>query len=283
MTRRNLKGSRKLQVTLPDQTRFTGGVASGAANAGGSAGGAGSAKSAYQALYSNPSSFGTGEFGITGGSSGFVNTVSGTAAGTAAAGATGSQSGAAKLPMGATMGDGILAFAGTTDANGRGSFDAGFSPVQFNTVTTTIPGIPASGGSSKKDSSGGSTDPTFVTTVIPVSTGATGGTASGSGSFNINSGATGKLSYYGGTGSSTGKATNFGGGSSTATNALGSAGGLASGAGTGAASGGGTVTAMMIAGPYYTSDIVGTGNSNGNFNNVGSGIFGGSSNVLTIP
>jgi hypothetical protein len=263
MTHRHLKGSRKLQ--LPGfPTSFKGGSVSGFATGGGSAGGSGSVTGGD--VLGTETANGSGDFSVTGGSSGFVNTIYGDAQGSAAAGATGSQTGAVK----ATLGVGTVEFGGTTDANGAGSFGAGFSPVGFKAVTRTIPGTAIESQGSKK---GGSTLslPTTVTNFVPFSTGPTGGFGAGTGGININSGSTGTLMGIAtiGSGSSTGGATSFGGGSGTASNDFGSAGGLGSGAATGDAIGGGTTTLDQVNGMF-----TGLGTSNTNFNNAGSGSFG---------
>jgi hypothetical protein len=179
----------------------------------------------------------------------------------------------------------MLSFDGTTESSGMGSFGAGLSPVQFNTVVTEVPGTaiegtsgsPKSGGSS----GGGVSPPTFITTVVPVATGPTGGFGAGSGSFEIDSTTSGMLysdSDYGiAVGSSGGEATNFGGGSGSATNFLGSAGGLGSGTSSGYAEASG--------GTKYDSDygiFSGTGGATGGFSNMGLGFFG-KSQSLAFP
>jgi hypothetical protein len=177
---------------------------------------------------------------------------------------------------------GILSFDGTTESTGAGGFGAGLSPVQFNTVVTEVPGDPIPETFAKGDSTGGGVTPsTVIATVVPVSTGPTGGFGTGSGSLEIDSYTTGYLNNAAacslGAGSSGGEATNFGGGSATAANFFGSAGGLGSGAGIGAAAAAG-ITEMDVMNAIFT----GTGGATGNFNNQGSGIFG-TNGVLTFP
>jgi hypothetical protein len=279
MPRRNLKGSRKLQFGFPTgNPRFSGGIASGTSTGGGTATGTGSAAVATNTGITDAS--GNGEFTITSGSSGFVDTVYGSANGSSAAGGTGMQAGTAS----AMLGVGTISFDGNTASSGIGGFGAGFSPVQFNTVVTEIPGsaIPATSGSPKKGGTtgGGVSPPTFVTTVVPVSTGPTGGFGSGSGALNVESTTTGTLKggvTTIGTGSSGGAATNFGGGMGSASNIFGTAGGLGSGAGTGGAAATGNTKFDTTNGIF-----TGTGGATGNFNNQGSGIFG-TNGVLAFP
>jgi hypothetical protein len=275
MTRRNLKGSRKLQ-----NFSFLGGITSGIATGGGTATGVGSAQTMNETGISTATT--TGEFTTTSGASGFVDTIFGTAEGNAAGGATGSQLGAAS----AMLGVGLIKFDGTTSASGAGAFGAGFSPVAFNTITTEIPGsaIEASGGSSKGGGSagGGVSDPTFITTVVPVSTGPTGGFGLGSGGLGILTSTTGTLlgNTTVGAGSSVGAATTFGGGMGTSTNYFGTAGGLGSGAGSGAAAAVGTTMLDVIGGTFITA-----GTATGAFNNQGIGIFGASArdSIIAFP
>jgi hypothetical protein len=273
----HLKGSRKLQLPLG----FSGGIAQGTSISGGGATGSGSAS--VEALDDEGIADGSGggEFTSTSGSSGFIDTVFGSAQGSSAAGATGEQAGNVGIRIG---GMGSLSFDGTTESSGMGSFGAGLSPVQFNTVVTEIPGtaIEGTSGSPKKGgTTGGVSPPTFITTIVPVATGPTGGFGAGSGSFEIDSTTSGMLigdSDYGiGVGSSGGEATNFGGGSGSATNFLGSAGGLGSGASTGyAEASGGT--------KYDTENgiFTGTGGATGGFSNQGAGFFG-KSQSLAFP
>jgi hypothetical protein len=232
----------------------------------------------------SPDANGSGDFTTTSRSSGFVVTAFGTAQGSAAGGATGSQIGFAED----VYGIGTITFDGLTEASGAGTFGAGVSPVQFNTVTTTIPGVYALSGGSKKGGTNMISLPITVTNIVPVSTGPTGGFGTGNGVIDIISSSTGTLMHAmvaampmgaAGRGSSTGEATNLGGGSGTATNFFGSAGGLGSGAGTGAATAGG----FTIAFSDMTGTFTGAGSSNGNFNNVGFGLFGGNGGSLTFP
>jgi hypothetical protein len=276
MPRRYLKGSRKLQFPL----RFSGGQVSGTATGGGSATGSGSAELLDDGLVGVADGTGSGEFTTTSGSSGFVDTIYGSAVGSASGGGTGEQAGNVGITLG---GLGTLTFDGTTSSTGTGSFGAGFSPVQFNTVITEVPGSPIPETFAKGGSTGGGVSPsTFVTTVVPVSTGPTGGFGSGSGSLDIASTTTGTLMNSTaaggvGVGTSGGEATNFGGGSGSATNFFGTAGGLGSGAGTGAAAAAG-LTEMEATNGIFT----GTGGATSNFNNQGSGFFG-KSQTLTFP
>jgi hypothetical protein len=281
MTSRNLKGSRKLQFSFNSGSRFTGGITSGTSSAGGSATGSGSAETVDDGVVGVADGTGSGEFTSTSGSSGFIDTVFGSAQGSSAAGATGSQAGNVGITLG---GLGTLTFDGTTTSSGEGSFGAGLSPVQFNTVVTEVPGTAIPETSSKGGSTGGGVTPsTFITTVVPVSTGPTGGFGAGSGALDIASTTTGTLMTTGadnvasGVGSSGGEATNFGGGSGSATNFFGTAGGLGSGAGTGAAAAAG-ITEMDATNAIFT----GTGGATGNFNNQGSGVFG-ASQTLAFP
>ena len=157
--------------------------------------------------------------------------------------------------------------------------------MQFSTVVTEVPGtaIPETAGSPKKGGStgGGVTAPTFITTIVPVSTGPTGGFGAGSGSLDIASTTTGTLMTTGllaiGVGSSGGEATSFGGGSGSATNYFGTAGGLGSGASTSEGAAAGT-TSFEVTNGIFT----GTGGATANFNNQGSGMFG-SSQTLLFP
>jgi hypothetical protein len=121
---------------------------------------------------------GSGLFTSTSGSSGSIDTVFGAAEGSSAGGGTGTQAENVGITLG---GLGTLTFLGTTTSSGGGGFGAGFSPVQFNTVVTEVPGTPipfttTSFGGSKKGGTttttgGGVTPPTFTTTIVPVSTG----------------------------------------------------------------------------------------------------------------
>jgi hypothetical protein len=124
------------------------------------------------------------------GSSGRVDTIYGSAEGSAAGGATGSQAGTVLITAG---GLGTLKFDGTTTASGTGSFGAGFSPIQFNTVTTEIPGVAIVTLGSPKTGGNAISAPTFVTTVVPVSTGPTSGFGSGAGALSVVSTTTGTL------------------------------------------------------------------------------------------
>jgi len=263
--KRNLKGSRKLQ-----RLNFLGGTATGTATNGGSATGTGSGVTKAAGGIAN--SNGSGSFTNNGGATGFVDTVFGTADGDAAATSSGSQAGTAAVITDA----GTSKFAGTTTTNGAGSFGAGFSPVVFNTVITPGPLITTtSSGSSKK---GGSSTTTVlgpdIVTVIPTSTGPTGGFGEGSGAINLLSNSQGTAILGVSTGSITGAGASTGGGQGQATNFFGSAGGLGSGqiSGTDAAGGNSKLDAT---GASFT----GTGSASGSFANQGSGAFGTNSNV----
>jgi hypothetical protein len=288
MPHRYLKGSRKLgcRRELQSPLGFKGGTASGTATGGATATGVGSAQTRGEECFNVAvaDASGSGEFIITSGSSGFADTMFGSATGSAAGGGTGSQGGNVAIMMG---GAGTLAFDGTTTSSGTGDFGAGFSPVQFNTVVTEVPGspIPETFGSPKKGgSSGGFTPPTFVTTVIPVSTGPTGGFGSGSGALDIASTTTGTLiaetttGLSTGTGSSGGEATSFGGGMGSGTTFLGTAGGLGSGAATGAGATAGNTKNDQVGGIF-----AGASDATGNFGNQGSGNFGGRPTTLAFP
>jgi hypothetical protein len=144
----------------------------------------------------------------------------------------------------AVLGIGVIEFEGTTTFSGAGAFGAGLSPIQFQSVVTGVPGSAiAAFGSSKRGSSsggGGCNPSTFVTTLVPVQTGPTGGFGAGSGLLDIASTTTGMKMmgmFNGGAGSSVGTAANFGGGTEATTSLFGTAGGLGSGAGSGAATG----------------------------------------------
>jgi hypothetical protein len=272
MNRRNLKGSRKLQ-----NFSFPGGIVSGTATGGGIATGVGSAQTMNNTGITTAT--GTGAFTTTSGSSGFVDSALGLAEGNAAGGGTGNQLGAAS----AMLGIGTISFTGTTTSSGTGGFGAGFSPVAFDTVVTEIPGsaIPQQGSpkGGPKTGSFGFSDPTFVTTMVPVLTGPTGGFGSGIGVLGVSGTTTGTVlgNTTIGTGSSGGAATNFGGGMASATNLFGTAGGLGSGAGTGAAAAAGNTMLDLIGGTF-----TGVGGATGTFNNQGSGIFG-TNGVLAFP
>jgi hypothetical protein len=283
MTRRNLKGSRKLQ-----SFSFLGGIASGIATGGGTTTGIGSAQTMNETGISTAT--GTGEFTTTSGASGFVDSVFGVAEGNAAGGAAGSQLGT----VSAMLGVGTVTFDGTTTSSGNGGFGAGFSPVAFQTITTEIPGTaiaasasnnsPKGGGGNTGGGGGGVTPPTFITTVVPVSTGPTGGFGSGNGAIDIASTTTGTLTANAitetsiGTGSSVGEATSFGGGMGSATNYFGSAGGLGSGAATGSAATAGSTKFDIVNGIF-----TGASDATSNFSNQGSGIFGGRPTTLAFP
>jgi hypothetical protein len=278
---RNLKGSRKLQFGFPTGTRFGGGIATGTSAGGGTVNVAGDVKTTTNVGIAEAT--GTGDFTSNSGSSGFINTVFGSSIGSSAAGGTGSQNGIVDAMKAVT---GTAEFEGTTTTSGNGGFGAGFSPVQFNTVVTEVPGtaIPATFGSPKKGgTTGGGFNPsTFVTTVTPVSTGPTGGFGFGSGGLDIASTTTGTIKDDNtavaiGTGSITGGGTSFGGGMGTSTNFFGTAGGLGSGAGTIGATATGTSKDDQTNGIF-----TGTGGATGNFNNQGQGIFG-NSNVIAFP
>jgi hypothetical protein len=269
MTRTSyLKGSRKLQT-------FSGGIISGSSFGGGTALGSGSAMTGTVAgVVGVADATGSGEFTSTSGSSGFIDTVFGYAEGSSAAGGSGTQAGNVGITGG---GLGTLTFAGTTSASGNGGFGGGLSPVQFNTVVTEVPGTPipptSSGGSKKGGSTGGGvTPPTFITTVVPMSTGPTGGFGFGNGLLSIGSttGGTlmGNLTQIG-IGSSGGTANNFGGGMASATNYFGTAGGLGSGAGSGVVAAAGNTKFDMLNGIFLA-----TGGTDGSFTNQGSGLFG---------
>jgi hypothetical protein len=270
-THSNLKGSRNLQ-----NLRFSGGIIKGTANGGGSGTGSGDATTAGADPFSAISNgAGNGEFTTTSGSSAFIDTSLGQAAGSAAGGGTGKNGGSVGITTG---GIGTLKFDGTSSSSGTGGFGAGISPVQFNTVITEVPGspIPATFKSSKKggSSGGGVSPPTFITTIVPVSTGPTGGFGSGSGLLNIGSTTEGELisgdELTGvGVGASSGEATSFGGGMASAANFFGTAGGLGSGAGSSAAAAAGNTKNDQVGGLFS-----GVGGVDGSFSNVGSGTFG---------
>jgi hypothetical protein len=265
-TRRNLKGSRKLQLT-----QFTGGFISGVSNTGGTATGVGSATTKDPTNAADASSTGAANFMGTSGSSGFIRPTSGnglsggviitslgvqnaipapnqnSALGSANAGAQGSQAGAVSIANGGT---GTLKFDGTTAANGAGSFGGGFTPVGVNTVTA----------------------PDGTTSEQIFSQGATGGFAGGSGALSIAATTTGSLMGGNttiGAGLSGGTASNSGGGMAAGTNGLGSGGGTGFGTGMVSSSAAGTTKFDNSTGVF-----VGTGGVSGDFNNNGSGIFG---------
>jgi hypothetical protein len=255
---------------------FTGGFLMGTSTGGGTTTGTGSTTTVD--MGGSADATGGGSFNSNSGGSGYINSLFGMAMGSSAGGATGSQDGS----VSAVKGIGALSFDGTTTSSGTGGFGAGFSPVNFNAVTTEIPGtaIMVQGSPKKGGSFSGFSDPTFMTIYVPVSTGPTAGFGTGSGALNILSMTTGTLSgdmNTAGTGMSTGAATNFGGGQGTGINYFGQAGGLGSGTGTGAGTGAGN-TAMDTVGGMFT----GMGSAIGNFNNGGFGSFG-TNGALTFP
>jgi hypothetical protein len=205
-------------------------------------------------------------FTSAGVASGFVNTANGMAQGNAAGGATATQVGS----VSAMMGVGTLSFDGTTTSSGTGGFGAGFSPPRFNTYTTEVAGSVGSA-------------PTVITTIVPVSTGPTGGSGLGRGSFNIVSGTTGTLVGLtdSGTGSSVGTATTYGEGMGSATNYFGTAGARGYGAGSATAVAAGSTANNDPSQGFFTS----TGALNANFNNEASGYFGNNdrNSILTFP
>jgi hypothetical protein len=257
-----LKGSRKLIDTTPNCNRRNLQSARGAATGGATAVGSGSAETncEFDPIGDSGAS-GSGEFVITSGSSGFADTMFGSAVGSAASGATGSQNGKAEIVFG---GLGTLAFDGTTTSSGTGGFGADFSPVGFNSVTTEE-----------------------GTTVTPFSTGPTGGSGTGKGDLSIASKTTGMLMANInnndvppatiGTASSGGKATNVGGGMGSGSNLFGTAGGLGSGAATGAAASAGNTKLDVVNGIFS-----GLSEATGNFDNQGSGNFGGRPTTLAF-
>jgi hypothetical protein len=273
---------------------FTGGIISGTSNGGGSAKVTGSGETMTEETVvtdnvAEAGANGNADFTSTSGSSGFINTVFGSATGSSAGGATGEQIGSVGITDGGVS---LASFGGETTSSGAGGFGAGFSPVAFNTVVTEVPGspIPATFKSSKKggSSGGGVGPPTFITTVTPVSTGPTGGFGNGNGNLNIAGTTEGTLASISATvpvgkavGSISGKATNFGGGMASATNFFGTAGGLGSGAGTGAASGSGD-TSLALTPITDIGSFTGTGGATGNFDNSGSATFG-TPGTLFIP
>jgi hypothetical protein len=272
MTRRNLKGSRKLQTPLT----FSGGVITGIANGGGIATGLGGVTNTDPAFAGISNANGSGNFNSSSGATGFIMTIFGGAQGTASGGGFGSQLGTAA----ADTGLGTVSFDGTTTVNGLGGFSGGISPVDFKEVITTIPGDPGVTGGSKKKGNTGATPDTTVSNFVPFLTGPTGGVGFGNGLIDITSGSLGTImgaTATGGTGTSLGSGFNFGGGAITANNAFGMAGGLASGAGTGDATGGGTTTLDALNGMF-----TGLGTSIGNFNNQGGGFFGAPTGAMTI-
>jgi hypothetical protein len=226
---------------------------------------------------------GSGIFDSSGGSSGFINSSLGTAVGSSAGGASGDSVGTTANAAGTVAGLGTTKFAGSTIADGSGGFGGGLSPVGFNSVTTTIPGVAilgGRGGSKKGGSSGGGfTPPTTSTVVTPFSTGPTGGFGSGVGTLTISNTADGTVMGMEATGTSsvTGNAKTFGGGQGQSTNYFGSAGGLGSGVGTGAGTAGGTTKNDITNGIF-----AGVGTATGNFNNAGSGLFG-AAGALSFP
>jgi hypothetical protein len=248
-TSSNLKGTRKLQFfgfprPLTTSSPFSGGVISGSSTGKGSATGKGSSETMDAATYiAEGETGGSAKFTQGGSSSGYISTMFGSAKGSGAGGATGEQAGSVSLMMG---GVGTLEFDGTTTSSGTGGFGGGFSPVGSNFA----------------------------------STGPTGGFGSGSGSLGIESDTTGTLMGDPttiGTGSSGGKATNYGNGKATGYNYFGSAGGIAGGTGTIAAAGSGNTKADVTNGVF-----TGSGSADGNFDNQGSGLFGVSA-TLTFP
>jgi collagen type VII alpha len=272
----NLKGSRNLQS-------FSGGIVSGTATGQGTGTGSGFAQNLEDEEYGVTDGTGAGGFTSTSGSSGFIDSAGGTANGSAAGGATGSNGGNAKATLGGVQ---LLSFDGTTEAIGTGSFGGGISPVGFNTVVTEIPGEAYEGtsGSPKKGgSTGGGVSPsTFVTTMVPVSTGPTGGFGAGTGNLEIESFADGasKSDEYTeiGVSSSLGEATTFGGGMAQAQTFFGSASGLGSGAATGYTEASGAAKYQID--EYATFNAA--AETTGTFNNVGTGIFG-QSGALSFP
>jgi hypothetical protein len=270
-TRIGLKGSRKLQ-----NFDFSGGIISGNSFGGGVATITGSTDTMDDTGSAN--SAGNATFTSNSGSSGFIYSPSGAAIGSTGAGATGSQVGS----VDATLGTGALSFDGTTTSSGTGGFGAGFSPVNFNAVTTEIPGTAIMiKGSPKKGVSSGFSDPTFVTSYIPVSTGDTGGFGTGMGALDVQSTTTGTLSGDAntiGTGSVIGTGTTFGGGEATGFNYFGKAGGLGSGTATGGDTALGNTAADAVGGTF-----TGTGAAVGDFFNSGFGTFGGASGILSFP
>jgi hypothetical protein len=252
---------------------FGGQEVSGTATGGGTATAVGSAQDMIAPPYAISDSTASGAFTSISGSSGRVDTIYGSAEGSAAGGATGSQAGTVLITAG---GLGTLKFDGTTTASGTGSFGAGFSPIQFNTVTTEIPGVAIVTLGSPKTGGNAISAPTFVTTVVPVSTGPTSGFGSGAGALSVVSTTTGTLRgesggpmFNEGTGSSGGAATNFGGGMGSGTNLFGTASGLGSGASTGVAAAAGSTKFDPVNGVFTAA-----GGATGNFNNQASGVFG---------
>jgi len=163
-------------------------------------------------------------------------------------------------------------FTGTSKSFGSGTFGSGFSLPTFQSTTTTIPGVAS--GNSKKTTIG---PPTTSTIFTPVPGGPTGGFGGGLGTFDISStagGTTGEMDAESG-GTSTGAATTFGGGTGSAIDFFGTAGGLGSGTGFGGGVGGGAASGD---GGTFT----GVGTADGNFGNVGQGVFG-IPGMLTFP
>jgi hypothetical protein len=256
---------------------FPGGFLMGTGTGGGTATGIGSAQT--MDVLGSADATGTGSFNSNSGGSGFIDSVFGMADGSGSGGATGSQDGS----VNAMLGTGTLTFDGTTTSSGTGGFGAGFSPVNFNAVTTEVPGtaIMIVGSPKKGKISSGFSEPTFVTDFFPVSTGPTAGFGFGMGALNILSTTTGTLSGDAdtiGTGSNIGTGTSFGGGQGTGYNYIGKAGGLGSGAldGTGTALGN---TAADATGGTFT----GMGDVVVDFTNGAFGAFGGASGILPFP
>jgi hypothetical protein len=186
---------------------------------------------------------GSGNFDTTSGSSGFVDTVFGSAVGSSAAGGAGSQIGSAALYA-------VVAgakFDGTTTSTGAGAFGAGFSP--FGPTGGFGAG---SGGLDIASTTEGIND-----------------------NYGFNRGYGPNVEA-----SSVGAAANFGGGMGTATNVFGTAGGLGSGASSGAATGLGD---LKYSGNVYDQYFDGAGNANVNFNNVGQALPLAAAIVSPIP
>jgi hypothetical protein len=295
----NLKGTRKLQFGFGSTgTQFTGGIISGTATGGGTATGKGTSTTADATTVLTPppllamgDATGSGNFTTTSSGSGFIDTSFGKAQGSAGGGGTGSQAGKAEIVLG---GVGTLEFDGTTTSSGTGGFGAGFSPVNFYSVTTEVPGAACCLYNQKSGKKGGTptgfAPSTFTTVVTPVSTGPTGGFGSGSGSSDISSTTEGALTdnvldggglpapENDGDGFSGGKATNFGEGSASVANFFGSAGGAGKGAGTSEASGTGSTTLDPTGGIFSSSGLV-----DGSFSNQGSGLFGTTGKLSFFP
>jgi hypothetical protein len=253
------------------------GKVGGASTGSGSANSSGSVNTSEDGATSESS--GKGEFTTSGGSSGFIDTKSGSAQGNSAAGATGSNSGTVGIENG---GVGTLTFDGSTTSSGRGGFGGGFSPV-VNTGSTSmsISGTPNSQGDVNGFRGSSSRTPTTFNPSSTTLTRSTGGFGNGSGALNIASKTGGTLNGDAttvGTGTSGGEATSFGEGSASGRNPFGTAGGAARGSVDAADAVSGTTMNVDTAGVFDVS-----GSVQGNFDNRGSGVFGRTATRPTRP